>query len=97
MRKALFVSVFAGFGLIGIQSAHAHPDHGVQEAYGSQEECEAETGRECGYVMCDYIPAGKTFEDVCGEGFEEGWQMMLHPHPEAADAPESHDDVGGEE
>jgi hypothetical protein len=23
--------------------------------------------------MCDYIPEGKTFEEVCGENFEPGW------------------------
>jgi len=39
----------------------------------SREECEEETGRECGFIMCDYIPEGKTFEEVCGENFEPGW------------------------
>jgi hypothetical protein len=43
--------------------------------YQTQEECEAATGRKCGFVMCDYVPPGKTFEEVCG-GVAKGWQPM---------------------
>lgn len=38
----------------------------------TQEKCEKETGKECSFFMCDFVPKGKTFEDVCGE-FGKGW------------------------
>ena len=31
---------------------------------------------QCGFAMCDYIPEGKTFEDVCGKNFKKGWQCI---------------------
>lgn len=42
----------------------------------SQSACEKGTGQKCDFVMCDYVPAGKTFEEVCGKGFHNGWQPM---------------------
>ena len=36
------------------------------------EECEQKTGRRCDIRMCDYVPAGKTFEEVCGKDFKGG-------------------------
>ncbi len=39
----------------------------------SQEECEQSTGKPCTFQMCDYVPAGKTFEEVCGKDFKKGW------------------------
>lgn len=44
--------------------------------YQTQEECESATGQKCSFVMCDYIPEGKTFEEVCGVGFKKGWQSI---------------------
>ena len=36
-----------------------------------------ETGcNQCGFTMCDYVPEGKTFDEVCGKGFAKGWQCL---------------------
>lgn len=43
------------------------------QSYSTQEECEQETGCRCGFVTCDDIPEGETFE-VCGKNFQKGWQ-----------------------
>lgn len=76
-RSGLYLIVFLFvFGYVGLVfTAKRQPQ--VQDAslsYPSEEECEAATERECGFVMCDVIPEGKTFEEVCGRGFMEGWQ-----------------------
>lgn len=44
-----------------------------QTVYASQEECEQTTGKSCSFQMCDNIPPGKTFEEVCGKNFKSGW------------------------
>ncbi|MBI1301183.1 MAG: hypothetical protein GC137_05925 [Alphaproteobacteria bacterium] len=41
--------------------------------YATREECEQETGSLCSYAMCDYIPKGKTQEEICGDGLKKGW------------------------
>ncbi|HZX20541.1 MAG TPA: hypothetical protein VFF13_06015 [archaeon] len=41
--------------------------------YTTQAECEQTENCECLFVMCDYIPEGKTFEETCGIGFKKGW------------------------
>ena len=41
--------------------------------YKSQKECESKSEYICGYRTCDYVPKGKTFEEVCGKDFQEGW------------------------
>jgi len=43
------------------------------EAYDSKEVCEEETGKSCTFQNCDYIPRGKSFEEVCGKDFRKGW------------------------
>jgi hypothetical protein len=44
-------------------------------SYASEQECRDATGAgRCSFVMCDLIPAGKTFEETCGRGFHPGWQ-----------------------
>ncbi len=45
--------------------------------YTTKEECEATTQKECYLLLCDNIPDGKTFEEVCGRGFKEGWAPKL--------------------
>jgi len=45
----------------------------TQTVFISQEECEQQTGSSCSFQMCDYIPSGKTFEEVCGKDFKKGW------------------------
>ncbi|HLD32223.1 MAG TPA: hypothetical protein VJB10_01385 [Candidatus Peribacteraceae bacterium] len=76
-RSGLYLIVFLlVFGYVGLVfTAKRQPQ--VQDAplsYPSEEECEEVTGKECSFVMCDLIPEGKTFEEVCGRGFTEGWQ-----------------------
>jgi hypothetical protein len=36
--------------------------------YATQEDCETSTGKECVLGMCDLVPEGKKFEDVCPNG-----------------------------
>ena len=43
------------------------------EFYSNQEECEHKTGHICAFQMCDYVPEGKTFDEVCGRDFKKGW------------------------
>lgn len=46
----------------------------ADQTFVTKEECEEKTGCKCDFVACDYIPAGKTFEETCGENFKKGWQ-----------------------
>jgi len=39
----------------------------------TQEECEQTTNASCTFTTCDYVPPGKTVEEVCGTGFTKGW------------------------
>lgn len=41
--------------------------------YKTEAECKKASGKECSFVQCDYIPEGKTYEEVCG-GVQKGWQ-----------------------
>jgi len=45
----------------------------AQTPYRNQEDCQSQTGTICNYQTCDFIPAGKTFEEVCGKDFAKGW------------------------
>lgn len=41
--------------------------------YKTKQECEQQSGKKCsGPQQCDYIPEGKTLEEVCGRGFFKG-------------------------
>ena len=42
-------------------------------SYPTQEQCESEDKCTCIDINCDYIPKGKTLEEVCEVGFEAGW------------------------
>ncbi len=56
-----------------------HPSPEVRQArpsYPTKEACENTEKCQCGFVMCDYIPKGKTYEEVCGKDFEKGWQCV---------------------
>ena len=55
------------------------PTHAPRVAFPSQEECEQKTGKSCTVQMCDYIPPGKTFEEVCGKDFRKGWVPVFSP------------------
>lgn len=43
------------------------------QVYASLAECEKETRQTCQYFSCDYVPPGKTAEQVCGERVEKGF------------------------
>jgi hypothetical protein len=59
----------------------------IEAPYASQEECEAKTGKTCGFAMCDVVPEGKTFEETCGKGFKAGWRPKNQsPTPTTNDA-----------
>jgi len=79
-RVGLYFIVFLFvFGYIGLLLS-GDGQKGIPKAplsFPSQEECEKKTGIVCSLVMCDDIPEGKTFEEVCGKGFIEGWQPRL--------------------
>ena len=44
--------------------------------YDTKEQCEASSNSECAYAMCDYVPEGKTYEEVCGKNFKKGWRSL---------------------
>ncbi len=46
------------------------------QTYPTEEECTEATASKCDFLMCDYVPAAKTYEEVCGRGFKEGWAPM---------------------
>ncbi len=48
-----------------------------KEVFKSQEACEEKMNAKCSVQMCDYVPKGKTFEEVCGKDFKKGWVAYL--------------------
>ncbi len=44
------------------------------EVFKTQDDCEHKTGASCVLQLCDEVTSGREFEDVCGQGFKEGWQ-----------------------
>lgn len=50
--------------------------------YKSQTECQQATQAICNYETCDYVPVGKTIEEVCGVNFEKGWKPSMVPIPQ---------------
>ena len=42
-----------------------------QIVFFTEEECQQETGGDCRFQNCDYIPAGKTLDEVCGQNFKK--------------------------
>lgn len=51
-------------------------------AYGTQETCQARSAMICEYQQCDFIPPGKTVEEVCGTSPTKGWYPTNIPIPE---------------
>jgi hypothetical protein len=49
--------------------------------YKTQEECQEQNEVICNFEACDYIPAGKTIEEVCGPNLTKGWKPSLVPIP----------------
>ena len=49
------------------------PPPNSNTVYNTQEQCEKETDKICAFQNCDYIPQGKSSEEVCGKDFKKGW------------------------
>lgn len=86
MNKKIIATLFVIFaiGIVGyfalVRSRNSTPQtyqpQTQQVVFDSQEECQQKTGKSCTFIykMCDYIPRGKTFEEVCGKNFRKfGW------------------------
>ena len=77
-QKNIFIVIFAilVIGIVGyfalVRNQTPAPQT-QQTVFISQEECEQKTGKPCRFQMCDYVPSGKTFEEVCGKDFKKGW------------------------
>jgi len=81
-RKKVFVALFTIFaiGIVGhfaLVKNQAPTSQTQQVVFASQEDCEQKTGKSCTFQMCDYIPPGKTFEEVCGKDFKKGWVHII--------------------
>ena len=46
------------------------------EVFPTEEICQVRTGGECDFQTCDYVPKGKTVEEVCGSNFRKGWMRI---------------------
>jgi hypothetical protein len=68
--EVVVVVVLAVINQAGLSSQSTSP-----LMFTSQEECESKTGWRCSFVMCDYVPEGKTFEEVCG-GVGKQWSPI---------------------
>ena len=68
----LFVAVVIFSAYLVSQRSSTGPAPSAQP-FSSKKECEQRTKVPCDFQMCDYIPPGKTLEEVCGKDFDEGW------------------------
>jgi len=92
----VIVAVVIGGGILMLRSSHSTPDYvpplanlptlpRALQTYSTQEECEAKASCTCAFVQCDYIPPGKTFEEVCGKDFKKGWQCIIQREEKTVD------------
>ncbi len=66
------LALAAGCGSIGTPQEAVGPPTVV---FADVDECRTATGAQaCGVVMCDFVPEGKTLDEVCGANFQEGVQ-----------------------
>src|SRR5262245_20046598 len=79
MRRLLIACCFAVCIVISsaviADTGMPHPTQPDARTWPSKEECEKATGKPCDFVMCDYIPPGKRYEEVCGN-VGKGWQPL---------------------
>jgi hypothetical protein len=47
---------------------HGRPGEKNPNAFSSQAMCEEQTGKDCVFYMCDLVPPGKTYQNVCPDG-----------------------------
>ena len=52
------------------------------KTFAEKEICQKESERPCRFVMCDYVPTGKTFEETCGKDFKKGWSPIERYFPD---------------
>ena len=74
LLAVIVIGVIGYFAFVTNQPLTQQPQQGV---FVSQEECEQKTGKTCSLQMCDYVPPGKTFEEVCGKDFKKGWVPQI--------------------
>lgn len=53
--------------------ANPAPPSSIPLYFTSQIECEQKTDGPCRFETCDYVPAGQTYEEVCGPGPGKRW------------------------
>ena len=65
------IFLFSSIMLVGAQDV-------LPQSYPTRKECEEKSGLfSCYSDMCDYIPPGKTVEEVCGKGYKKGWWLPI--------------------
>lgn len=76
IKRALIILVIIGVVVVIVlavtNQAGFLPPPVLPQVFTSQTECESATGKKCSFSMCDYVPEGKTFEEVCG-GVGKQW------------------------
>lgn len=79
----LVAVVLIGFAFFVVSSQSTVPSSVPgSDGYATREACEMATHQVCDAVLCDYIPEGMTYEEVCGEGFSPYW-LPTSNQPEA--------------
>ena len=76
----LSIILVSGISYLAFRNSQSEPSNTTGESvesdvtfYKTKQECEQQSGKKCsGPQQCDYIPEGKTFEEVCGKGFFKG-------------------------
>lgn len=64
--------VVAGCSTTGSPTAVGPPT----VVFADEDGCRTVTGAaSCGFAMCDYVPEGRTLDEVCGVNFQEGIQV----------------------
>lgn len=81
-RKKAGILVIAALFVFAYIAIPRPPEESLRQdsslSFPTKEECEQVTGMSCAsaFVICDNIPEGRTFEEVCEGGFEKGWQPL---------------------
>ena len=77
MKKHL---IFIPVILLLATSCNSNVDNKTR--FGTEADCETKTGMFCVKVLCDYVPPGKTYEDVCpyGQGYYESSGTTLEDY-----------------
>jgi hypothetical protein len=60
---ALAVAMYVYYSPAQLATLETEPK---AQLYQTQAACESATQKKCAYTWCDFVPEGKTFEEVCG-------------------------------